>query len=200
MRDGDDGSGEAPAAQRPGQAADQAMERYADGEDAAFAELYALLAPALRRFGLRQQLGAAAADDLAQQTLLQLHLNRAGFVRGAAVLPWAYAIARNLVRDAGRHRHREDLLEQEAAGGMLAPAAAAAPDEALEHRRREEQLRRDLALLPANLREAFLLVKVEGLPIRDAAEVLGISGANVKVRAHRALEALRRAGRALDLP
>jgi RNA polymerase sigma-70 factor (ECF subfamily) len=92
-------------APEPRSAADLAMERYADGDDSAFATLYDELAPALYGYLLRQTGSSAVAEDGVQQTLLQIHCARDGFVRGAAVRPWAFAIARRLVIDGYRKEH-----------------------------------------------------------------------------------------------
>ena len=43
--------------------ADQAMERYADGDDRAFGVLYDELAPRIHRFALRETRSHSAADD-----------------------------------------------------------------------------------------------------------------------------------------
>jgi len=172
--------------------ADQAMERYADGDAAAFSTLYDELAPRLFRFAARQLQNHAAAEDVVQQALLQIHCARDRFTRGAAVLPWAYAIARRLAIDVSRRRDREDLRANPVQDAEE-PSGAAAPDEALHRKRSEAALRRDLLHLPPALREAFELLKMEGLSVAEAAEVLGITRGMVKIRAYRATVALRSA-------
>jgi len=127
-----------------------------------------------------------------QQALLQIHFARDHFARGAAVLPWAYAITRRLVIDVSRRRAREDL-RADPTHGAEDVSSAAAPDEALHRKRSEAAVRRELLALPPALREAFELVKVEGLSVAESAEVLGITRAMVKIRAHRATVALRKA-------
>ena len=178
--------------------ADLAMERYADGDEAAFETLYDQLAPRLYRFALRETRSQSNAEDVVQQTLLQIHSARSRFVRGAAVLPWAFAIARRLVIDGRRHAAHQARLELvrlagDGDGGGDVASAAASPEDALDRRRREAELERDLGALPAAHREAFCLVKLEGLSVIDAAQVLGTTPGNVKIRAHRAAQALRRA-------
>ena len=172
--------------------ADRAMERYACGDDAAFVDLYEELAPRLHRFALRWTRSRSAAEDVVQQTLLQMHAARQRFASGSAVVPWAYAIARRLLIDLGRRGVREELR-----AGPLAdpgePAAALSADEALHLRRVEAEARRELAALPPGWREAFELVKFEGLSVAEAAEALGITRGMVKIRTHRATAALRAA-------
>lgn len=182
-------AGDADAAH--GTRADRAMERYADGDEAAFADLYDELAPRILGFALRWTRSRSTAEDAVQQMFLQIHSARAHFVRGGAVLPWAYAIAQRLLIDLGRRRAREvlagdDLLRPDE------PASGPSPEEALAARRAETDLQRDLAGLRPAWREAFVLVKLEGLSVAEAAEVLGLTPGNVKVCAHRAAKALRR--------
>lgn len=187
LRDGPIGAG------RPGASlADRAMDRYAAGEEAAFGELYDELAPRLFRFALRWTGERDAAEDAVQQTLLQLHAARQRFVRGGAVLPWAFAIARRLLIDLGRRGAREARRDQDDPGRE--PVVSAPPaDEVLHRRRLAAEARRVLAALPAAWREPFELVKFEGLAVAEAAEVLGITQGMVKIRTHRATLALRQA-------
>jgi RNA polymerase sigma-70 factor (ECF subfamily) len=172
--------------------ADSAMDRYACGDDAAFAVIYDALAPRLHRFALRWTHSRSAAEDTVQQTLLQMHSARHRFVRGSAVIPWAYAIARRLLIDLGRRGVREELRGDDVRDVEEA-APAPSPEEALHRRRVQEEARRDLAVLPSGWREAFELVKFEELSVAEAAEVLGITRGMVKIRTHRATTALREA-------
>lgn len=171
--------------------ADEAMERYADGEEAAFGILYDALAPRLYRYALRQTRSRTAAEDAVQQTFLQLHASRHRFARGAAVVPWAYAIARRLLIDAGRRDVREPLRGGDAAD-LDAPSAAPRADDALVVAEQDRAARRDLEDLPAALREPFQLVKLDELSVAEAAEILGITPGMVKIRAHRARLRLER--------
>lgn len=172
--------------------ADRAMDRYACGDEAAFVDVYDELAPRLHRFALRWTRSRSATDDVVQQTFLQIHTARHRFVRGGAVLPWAYAITRRLLLDLGRRGEREELRADDVRDPEE-PASSPSPDEALHRRRVEAEAQRDLALLPPAWREAFELVKFEGLSVAEAAEVLGITRGMVKIRTHRATAALRQA-------
>lgn len=172
--------------------ADCAMDRYARGDEAAFADLYDELAPRLYRFALRWTRSRSAAEDVVQQTFLQVHAARHRFVPGGAVLPWAYAITRRLLVDLGRRGVREELRDDDVRD-PTEPTTALSPDEALHRRRVEAEARRDLAFLPPAWREAFELVKFEGLSVSETAEILGITRGMVKIRTHRATAALRKA-------
>jgi RNA polymerase sigma-70 factor (ECF subfamily) len=170
---------------------DVAMERYAAGDDAAFAAVYDALSPRLYGFLLRQTREAARAEDILQQTLLQIHRARASFIPGAEVMPWAFAIARRLLVDSVR-RGRRELLS---ADGEPDPGASreAGADEIVQARQLAKRLEAELEKLPPAQRVAFELVKNEGLSMAEAAQVLGTTVAAVKLRAHRAYEALRTA-------
>jgi RNA polymerase sigma-70 factor, ECF subfamily len=54
--------------------------------------------------------------------------------------------------------------------------------------------------LPENQRTAFALIRIDGLSVAEAAELLGTSASAVKLRAHRAYVALeQQLGAAFDL-
>jgi RNA polymerase sigma-70 factor (ECF subfamily) len=172
-------------------AADAAMDRYASGDDAAFSELYDLLAPRIYGYLLRQTRDRDRADDLTQQTLLKIHRARGQFLRGAQVTPWAFAIGRRLMLDSFRQNRREvaspagDVAIEEAATD--APAA----DELVQAQETARRIQEALQHIPEQQRVAFELVKQEGLSFAEAAESLGTTVAAVKLRAHRAYVALR---------
>src|SRR5262249_19343460 len=84
-----------------------AMDRYADGDTAPFRTVYDLLAPRRTAFFSRGTHDTGRAEDLVQQTLLQMHRARQTFVRGSDVCPWAYAIGRRLLIDAHRRNKNE---------------------------------------------------------------------------------------------
>jgi RNA polymerase sigma-70 factor, ECF subfamily len=175
----------------PRAAADAAMERYAAGDDRAFADLYDALAPMLHRYLLRRTHDAAAADDLLQQTLLHMHRARGRFIRGAPVTPWAFAIARRLFIDGVRRTKRDVVGLAESGSPPSVPSPGPPADELVQADEIATRIQRELARLPATQRVAFELIKQEGLTVAEAAAVLGTTVGAVKVRAHRAYEALR---------
>ncbi len=171
------------------------MERYAAGDDAAFGEVYDALAPRLYGYLLRQTRSRDRAEDLVQQTLLHMHRARGRFLPGAEVTPWAFAIARRLLIDSLRRGRREVLsATADDEGSAHEPASPEAPADALlEAQDLADRIRKELARLPEGQRVAFELVKQEGLSMAEAAQTLGTSVTAVKLRAHRAYEALRAA-------
>ena len=171
-------------------AASKAMDRYASGDDASFSELYDLLSPRLLSFLLRRTRDPALAEDLLQQTFLQMHCARRHFAARADVTPWAFAIARRLLIDIFRKSGREFLGDDDDSRDER-PAPDAPPDRVLAERRLVRRVDEVLTRIPEAHRVAFDLVQREGLSMAEAAEVLGTTVATVKLRAFRSYEALR---------
>lgn len=180
---------------QPRSDADMAMERYAGGDAAAFGQLYDALAPRLFGYLFRQTRDRARAEDLFQQTMLQIHRARDRFIPGAEVMPWAFAIARRLLVDGMRRGRREVLADDgEADAGVWAGVwAGPTAIDLVAAGELSDQIQSVLARLPTSQRTAFELIKQEGLTVAEAAQVLGTTVAAVKLRAHRAYEALRAA-------
>jgi RNA polymerase sigma-70 factor (ECF subfamily) len=173
---------------------DLAMSRYADGEDAAFSDVYRAVAGRLRSFLVRLVRSEALADDLFQETLLRMHRARGSFARGARLLPWCYAIARNVHVDHLRHRPSQRERPAEDEGVFEAAAGPDADGEAVATAAQmAEIVERTLARIPPNQREAFILLRYEGLSVADAAAILGTTEGAVKLRAFHAYETLREA-------
>jgi RNA polymerase sigma-70 factor (ECF subfamily) len=177
-------------ARRAAAAVDAAMTRYASGDDAAFGEVYDALAPRLFGYLVRQTRDHARAEDLVQQTFLQIHRARGRFLPDAEVVPWAFAIARRLMID-GMRRGKREVLAKDDEAGEGPPASAPGADDLVQAQQLADRIRGELAHLPEQQRVAFELVKQEGLSLAEAAQILGTTVAAVKLRAHRAYEALR---------
>lgn len=180
--------------------ADMAMERYARGDEAAFAEVYDAVAPRLHAYLVRQTRDRSLADDLLQQALLQIHRKRGTYINGCSVLPWAFAIARRLYIDALRHR-KWDALSSARTVADEDREAHGAPDDEIMTRETVLLVEAELSRMPETQRAAFELLRVDGLSHDEAAQVLGTTVNAVKLRAFRAYAALRAAlERALDRP
>jgi RNA polymerase sigma-70 factor, ECF subfamily len=177
-------------------AADKAMDRYASGDDAAFSELYDLLAPRLFSFLLRATRSHCEAEDLVQQTMLKMHCARGRFIRGAGVVPWAFSIARRLVIDrARRSKVRGTAGDPGDPSAVLAQLAALdlGAEEIVHSKLLGKIIQAELERLPPRNRLAFELVKQEGLTHAEAAKVLGTTVMAVKLRTHRSCATLRAA-------
>ena len=151
-------------------------------------------APRVRGFLIRLSGDPALAEDLTQEAFLRIHRARGSFDAGAAALPWFFAIARNAFLDHTRYAQVRRAVEL-SDGTSGPPEREADPDtkgdEALMARETLDVVRRTLAQLPVLQREAFVLLRFEGMSVSEAAQVLGATEGAVKIRAFRAYEALR---------
>ena len=165
-----------------------------NGDDAAFADIYYVLAPRLLAFLSRMARDCAKAQDLMQQTFLNMHRARGRFEPGADPVPWAFAIARRLFLDSNRRGKREVIArddDDERSMFDLLESLDARQDELVDAKALAVVIDAALADLPENQRSAFELIKRDGLSVAEAAGVLGTTVGAVKLRAHRAYEALR---------
>jgi len=172
---------------------DIAMNRYAEGDELTFVVVFRELAPRLRAFLLRLSGNRDVAEDLTQETFMRMHRARGSFARGRSVTPWAYAIARNCYLDYYRASSRVRTSDDPDVAETLATGPEVNAEEEVSARRSAECVERTLARMTPARREAFVLLRYEGLSVEAAAQILGVSETAVKVRAFRAYELLREA-------
>ena len=161
------------------------MREYQSGRFEAFDELYALLAPVLRRYLLSHARDAARADDLVQETFLQLHRARHTYDLAYAVTPWAMAIARHVRLMDRRTQSRrpwapEDVTEME----LPVRGEAAASAEKID-------VRRALGQMAGLRRAAVIQHHVWGWSFREIAAKAGIAETAAKLRSSRGMAQLR---------
>lgn len=167
---------------------DVAMDRYAEGDLQALGVVYDALAPRLYSFLVKRIRQQDVAEDIVQQTFLQMHRARGTFTAGSEVAPWAFSITRRLMIDWTRQvKRRHGVVE---AGEFDLQDERAGVLDVLVMRELGEDVFRRLGALPPNQREAFELIRLDGLSTREAASVLGTTVSAVKLRAHRAYVAL----------
>lgn len=181
---------------------ERAMARFAAGDDAALGEVYDRASPAVFTFLFRLCRDRSMAEDLTQETFLRLHRARGLYRPGAAVMPWAYTISRRLFLDAVRARRselatpgREPRAVAEGESQSQIETEVAAPGPSAESLLSDVELSKAvedaLTRIPENQATAFRLLKGEGLSVAETAVVMGTTRGAVKLRAHRAYEALR---------
>jgi RNA polymerase sigma-70 factor (ECF subfamily) len=162
------------------------MMLYQGGSLEAFHEIYAQLAPGVRRYLLHLAAGSEFADDLLQEAFLQMHRSRAAYNPKYAVRPWVFGMARNVFlmnRRAARqwaklHESREDLPEL-----PVLPEA--------DRLGSQDEIRRGLAYLSSDQAEALLLHHEWGFSFEEIAGMLGITAAAARARASRGMADLR---------
>jgi RNA polymerase sigma-70 factor (ECF subfamily) len=168
-----------------------AMQRYARGDNAAFRQVYEQLAPPLHRFCLRLCAGTPEADDLLQETLLKLHRARASYRAELNPLHWAYAIARCAYIDRLRRKKSRPATVPATAAQPEPAQPGAGPDADLHALQLRDAVVTVLSAQAEPSRTAYILVRLEGVAVQEAAGVLGTTTDAVKQRVHRVAEALR---------
>ena len=149
-------------------------------------EMLAML-PRLRRFAHALARNPADADDLCQMAVERALKSRAQWQPGTRLDSWMYRITRNLWIDTtrARARHGETFVAEEAGEGV-----GDRGDTAIEAVVELGQVERAMNLLPAEQREAVVLVLVEGFAYKEAAEILDIPIGTLTSRLARGREAL----------
>jgi len=161
------------------------MREYQSGRFEAFDEIYAAIAPPMRRYLLSQTRDAAKADDLVQETLLQLHRARHTYDPAYPLMPWAMAIARHVWLMDRRTLSRrpwapDDVTEMELP--VRAEAASLAD---------RDEVRRALGQMAPARRHAVIQHHLLGLSFREIAERAGIAETAAKLRSSRGMAQLR---------
>lgn len=168
------------------------MLRYRNGDVRAFEQLYERHKGALFRYFLRQCPSRAIAEELYQDVWTSLVRSRARYRVRAKFTTMLYRMAQNRLID-----HRRSAAANPGHDGIGAddfdhPADAnPAPDEQLEIERRAARLRRAIAELPPDQRDAFLLREEGGLRLEQIARLTGVGGETVKSRLRYAVAKLR---------
>ncbi|MHB8382296.1 MAG: RNA polymerase sigma factor [Candidatus Binataceae bacterium] len=153
------------------------------GEAEAFRLLVDDIAPAVFGYLRRRVWDAGELEDILQETLIAVYESRHTYDPARLFEPWLFAIARNVGTDYQR-RHWSRVRWQE--------VVEEPPEQGAECAGSARMVLRDaLTRLPAGQREAFMMLKIEGLTISEASARAGVSVAALKVRAHRAYEFLR---------
>jgi len=161
------------------------LEWFQSGQPGAFDAFYAEHGDRIYRFCYRLSGHTADAEDLTQEVFVAAYQGLDRFGGRSSVATWLYRIAHyRWQRIHGSRKIETVPLDEEMVGAAAAPDPASAGVERL-------SLENALLALPDGLRQAFLLVKVEGLKYREAALVLGVPQGTIQSRVHDAVVRLR---------
>jgi len=160
------------------------MERMQQGDADACQELLDSIGPSLRAFLRRRIADPHEVEDVYQEVFMAIFEARRTYEPGRPFEPWLFAIARNITVDFTRRRwarsHWEELVA-EPPEQLADTSSTPAPE-----------LNAVLAGLPPDQRDAFSMLKLDGLSVEEAAARAGVSVGALKVRAHRAYKSLKR--------
>jgi RNA polymerase sigma-70 factor (ECF subfamily) len=153
---------------------------------------------------LRRYLGDnSLAEDVFQNTFLQVYTKIGKYEPGRPVRPWLYTIATHQAIDAMRRNGRHQAVsldrDREAAGMEmhqlldLLESRGPGPLDYAQAEERRQLVRSSVDRLPDFLKQVVILAYYQGLKYRDIADILGIPVGTVKSRLHAALVKLQEA-------
>ncbi len=174
------------------------LARLRAGDDAAYGELVRGQTPVLLRLARRLLRDEAEAREAVQDAFVAVFRNLAGFRGQARLSTWIYRIAVNACLARLRVRAAQPEVDVDALlprflpdGHAAEPSVPWRPDAALERSEVCARVRECIDRLPETYRTVVMLRDIEELTTEEAAAALGISPGAVKVRLHRARQALR---------
>lgn len=151
------------------------------------------------------------AEDVFQNTFLQVHQKREMYEPGRPFRPWLYSIATHQAVDALRKagRHPTISLDQNSgssandvdAGSLidLLTGDESNPLTEVSDEERKQWVRESVARLPETLRQTLMLAYNQDLKYREIADILEIPVGTVKSRLHAALAKLQQMAKAASL-
>jgi RNA polymerase sigma-70 factor (ECF subfamily) len=146
-------------------------------------ELIALI-PHMRAFARSLCSSPAEAEDLAQEALLKAWNARGSYEIGTNLKAWTFMILRNQFYSEKRRSWRSAQLDPDTAERTL--VAVSDPDAGLQL----DEVRRALALLPDDQREALILIGAGGFSYEEVSEICGCAVGTIKSRVSRARDRL----------
>ena len=183
---------------------EELLAQYVRGDKNAFAEIVRRYQQELFAFLQRFVNDPAAAEDLFQESFIQVHRNAGSFDPQRRFRPWLFTIAANKARDYLRSSSRrmaaslDNLTGSEAETTFLDLLEADGPPPPEELATGEDiaRVQKVLAEMPAIYREVLLLSYFHQFAYKQMAEMLGVPLGTVKSRLHAALAQFTRAFRA----
>jgi RNA polymerase sigma-70 factor (ECF subfamily) len=194
-----------PAAPSPGKfpspqnvrSDEQLMADYRHGDRASFAELVGRYERELYHFLVRFLGDRAAADDVFQETFLQIHQSAEQFDPQRRFRPWLFTIAANKARDLIRSRARRPTSPLQAninsndedSGEFidLVQSVQDVPEAPLQRKELQEAVQKTVGGMPDHLREILLLSYFHQFPYKQISDILDIPLGTVKSRLHAAV-------------
>src|SRR6476620_7978690 len=200
--DGGDGNGKSGTIDVPTLSAgdrtdEQLLADYRHGDKNAFGLLVSRYQRELYHFLVRFLGNRAAAEDVFQETFLQVHQSAEQFDPQRRFRPWLFTIAANKARDLIRSQARRPTnpLQASISPGDdesgefldLMKSVTASPSEPMEREELQQQVQKTVANMPEHLREILLLSYFHAFPYKQISDILDIPLGTVKSRLHAAV-------------
>jgi RNA polymerase sigma-70 factor (ECF subfamily) len=189
---------------RPGDGEWSDLRSAADGDQGAFERVVRRHQERLHRLCLRMLHDPGEAEEAVQEVFLKVYRRARALEPRGQLYTLLYRVASNHCLNVLRRRRIVRFLpllasapaaEEGAGPGVAADPADPAPDapERIDSARRWRQVRRGIERLPPSQRAVLVLVKLEGLSYREAADTLAITVGAVESRLFRAMRSLEAA-------
>jgi RNA polymerase sigma-70 factor (ECF subfamily) len=181
------------------------LDEYIRGDRGAFRSLMRRYQDELLNFLVRFLGSRAAAEDVFQETFLQIHLSAETFDPARRFKPWLFTIAANKARDHHRKHHRRAPASlSQSIGGEdegerfvdLLAADLPSPDAPVLDAERSRLVKDVLDQMPHHLREIILLSYFQKMSYNQIADTLEIPLGTVKSRLHTAVAAFAKSWKA----
>lgn len=162
--------------------------RLRQGDTAALAEIYERYKDRIYRTALAITRDPAAAEDILQECFVRLFTHADRLRTEEPIGPWLYRVAVNLSADWLSHRQRWFGLVNRLVERWTAPLRV---EREVEERELQEKVQNAIRSLPLAQQVVVVLYYLEGLSLKEIAEILEVPEGTVKSRLHYAREALR---------
>ncbi len=181
------------------------IDDYVHGDREVFAEIIGRYRNQLLHFLIRFLGSRSAAEDVFQETFVQVHLSAETFDITRRFKPWLFTIAANKARDYHRKHGREPTVslsapmnrEQEGRPYVdLLEADLPSPSAPILDAERSRLVKAVVDSMPPHLREILLLSYFQRLSYNQIADALHIPLGTVKSRLHTAVAAFAKAWKA----
>jgi RNA polymerase sigma-70 factor (ECF subfamily) len=169
------------------------------GDESAFRSLFRRYSGRILAYVGRMVGHGARAEELTQDVFIQVFRFRQRYRPESRLSTWIFRIATNVCLNELRrpeHRLRVDLWAPESSGDearevQRADPDALSPEDVAAASELGRALGREIEALPPKQRAALVLARVDGLPYKDVAEVLGCTEGAVKALIFRATQGLK---------
>ncbi|HSV15516.1 MAG TPA: sigma-70 family RNA polymerase sigma factor [Tepidisphaeraceae bacterium] len=176
---------------------EQLIAAYRSGDRSSFAELVGRYQRELFHFLIRFLGDRAAAEDVFQETFLQIHQSAENFDTQRRFRPWLFTIAANKARDLIRANARRPVSPLQASISPgdddssefidLMKSATDLPDEPMQQQELQNKVKQTVMNMPEHLREILLLSYFHQFPYKQISDILDIPLGTVKSRLHAAV-------------
>jgi len=164
------------------------VRRVLEGELQAFENIVRRWQSPLINLAFRYCRDRQRAEEMAQDAFLQIYRNLHKFRGDAAFSTWLFAVSLNLYRSFMRRKS----LPVESIDTLTEIAGGQFPQLQIEQEERDDLVRRAVAGLPSQYRDAVIVFYFREMDLAETAAILGVSEGTVKAWLHRGRELLRK--------